>query len=675
LLKEYPLMTNKHVLPTLLFTALLLLSAPPGHAASVWTDAFDRDIAFSQAPQRVVSLVPTVTEMLLRLGVDEPLLAVTYHSDMPPEVAGKPRIGGFFAPDLARVAALQPEVVFYSAIQKEVPDYFADSATVLIEVDTRSIDGAFASLLKLGELFNCRDRAEELVAMNRNQLRLIAAKVAKIPAERRKKVLRLMGRDRIMTPGADSFQNELIRAAGGIPPDFTATGAIVPVSLAQWRHFDPQVIYGCGDDNSAVAPILAEDGWRDVAAIRDGKIFHYACDLTCRAGTHIGYFVAWLAADIYQDAFSRPDNAVEPDAIVAERRLDLPLAYVKQARVVHSRIDDFVHKTLRVDLKQPMTVVSTLEGQRQGISVVGNSYSPPPTWRMLHHKGLAAGRAEVLRSLALAQEESSLLFTGADMDNLAIAHTRYRQMEVFALVTAGVRSNAVRMSQDVGAFYEPGTINMLLFSNLRLSPRAMTRAIISATEAKTAALQDLDIRSAYSGDRHQATGTGTDNIVVVEGEGVAVDNAGGHSKLGELIGKAVYQAVQKAVYRQNGIVGERNIFARLKDRGYSVRELIDARSFSDRRQFTSLVAELESLLLDERYAGFVAAALALSDQYESGLVTDLAAFDSWCARLAGNLAANDRIEVAAGYTNDNLPPVIRHAFDALLSGLVARESL
>jgi adenosylcobinamide amidohydrolase len=277
--------------------------------------------------------------------------------------------------------------------------------------------------------------------------------------------------------------------------------------------------------------------------------------------------------------------------------------------------------------------------------------------------------------LALAQEESSLLFTGADMDNLAIAHTRYRQMEVFALVTAGVRSNAVRMSQDVGAFYEPGTINMLLFSNLRLSPRAMTRAIISATEAKTAALQDLDIRSAYSGDRHQATGTGTDNIVVVEGEGVAVDNAGGHSKLGELIGKAVYQAVQKAVYRQNGIVGERNIFARLKDRGYSVRELIDARSFSDRRQFTSLVAELESLLLDERYAGFVAAALALSDQYESGLVTDLAAFDSWCARLAGNLAANDRIEVAAGYTNDNLPPVIRHAFDALLSGLVARESL
>jgi len=90
---------------------------------------------------------------------------------------------------------------------------------------------------------------------------------------------------------------------------------------------------------------------------------------------------------------------------------------------------------------------------------------------------------------------------------------------VYALVTAGVKSNAVRMSADEGRFYEPGTINIILLPNMKLTLRAMARAIISATEAKTAALMDLDIRSSYSSSMHRATGTGTDNIIVVEGKG------------------------------------------------------------------------------------------------------------------------------------------------------------
>jgi len=59
-------------------------------------------------------------------------------------------------------------------------------------------------------------------------------------------------------------------------------------------------------------------------------------------------------------------------------------------------------------------------------------------------------------------------------------------MEILALVTAGVKSNAVRMSKDTGRYYEPGTINIILLPNMKLTSRAMTRAIISATEAKTA---------------------------------------------------------------------------------------------------------------------------------------------------------------------------------------------
>ncbi len=75
-------------------------------------------------------------------------------------------------------------------------------------------------------------------------------KVAQIPEAQRKRVMRLMGRDRIMTPGDDSFQHDYITAAGGIPPRLGRDGTITAVSLEEWQQFNPQYLYGCGDDRT-----------------------------------------------------------------------------------------------------------------------------------------------------------------------------------------------------------------------------------------------------------------------------------------------------------------------------------------------------------------------------------------------------------------------------------------
>jgi len=196
-------------------------------------------------------------------------------------------------------------------------------------------------------------------------------------------------------------------------------------------------------------------------------------------------------------------------------------------------------------------------------------------------------------------------------------------MKVAALVTAGVRSNAVRMSSDEGKFYEPGTINIILMTNCRLTARAMSRAIITATEAKTAALQDLDIRSTHTGRFHQATGTGTDNIIVVEGDGVRIDNAGGHSKMGELVAKAVYYGVMEAIFKQNGIIRKRNVFQRLKERRISIYDLIPDDGLKPLMSRMQAGKTLEALLLEPKYAAFIETALAVSDQAEIGLIKNL----------------------------------------------------
>jgi len=53
------------------------------------------------------------------------------------------------------------------------------------------------------------------------------------------------------------------------------------------------------------------------------------------------------------------------------------------------------------------------------------------------------------------------------MDSLSIQKTHYKDMTVFALATAGVKGNAIRSGIDEGAFYEPGTVNIIILTNMR----------------------------------------------------------------------------------------------------------------------------------------------------------------------------------------------------------------
>ena len=257
------------------------------------------------------------------------------------------------------------------------------------------------------------------------------------------------------------------------------------------------------------------------------------------------------------------------------------------------------------------------------------------------------------------------------MDNLAVKQAAYKELSVTAIVTAGVRSNALRMSRDTGGYYEPGTINVIILPNMRLSKRAMTRAIISATEGKTAALLDMDIRSSYNPRDYRATGTGTDNIIVASGpeNGITLENAGGHSKLGELVARAVHAGVREAVFRQNGLTSERNIFQRLRERHITPHSLVAQTDCECGRPKSRISSLLERTLLNPRYSAFVETALALSDDYEKGLLKDLSLYKQWCQETAEEIAGKqiDRMQAYPG--TDGLPVVLKLALDALLNGI------
>jgi ABC-type Fe3+-hydroxamate transport system substrate-binding protein/adenosylcobinamide amidohydrolase len=660
----------KPALLLLLLLALVPVCAPARGAAVSDVDHRGTVVHIPEPPQRVVSLVPAVTEMIVAIGAGGTLAAVTANDSRLPEMAAKPIIGGFQTPSLERIAALAPDLVFYAAGQTEVPAHFAGSACRLINLEPPTLAKACETLTLLGEIFERRDAARAVCGRNREQLALMARKVATLAPAERLRVVCLLGPGPVRVPGDDAFQNEMVRAAGGIPPTLGRNGPRTGISEEEWRTFDPQVVYGCSDARRAIERLLGRPGWRAVDAVRNGRVYFFPCDLACRNATRSGEFVSWLAARMYGEAFARRDHQVTTDAVVNTRDLDLGLDYVRSAQIVHSRINDFENKTLLVDFTRPLRVISTLEGPRDGLLTVANHFIPPAGWELEHGSDLAALRARITSLLRRPPETASFLFTGADMDHLALQRARFRDMQIQALVTAGVCANALRTSKDPGAFYEPGTINIILLPNMALTPRAMARAIISATEAKTAALQDLDIRSSMNPGRHGATGTGTDNVIVVQGAGGRIDNAGGHSKMGELIATAVYRGVQEAIGRQNGLHPGRDIFQRLAERHLRPYDLAAAAAVISGLDFDRVLAALEEVLLTPQHAAFVSAALTISDAYEAGLVPDLDAFRRWCRQTAEEIAGGRIDSMAELISACEIPTVMRLCANALVDGVV-----
>jgi iron complex transport system substrate-binding protein len=632
------------------------------------TDTCGKTARLKDVPKRVVSLVPGATETFFALGAGDLIVGLTYHDTYPKEAAAKTIVGGFFDPSSELIEKLKPDAILLSSLQAKIRQRFAASGIPLIEVDARTMEDGFKVIELVGKIANKEEEAAAKIGQIRKQLDLVARKVEKIPEAKRKRVMRLMGSDAIMTPGEGSFQNELIHCAGGIPPSLGKAGAVVPVTQEEWMKSNPQIIYYCGNEWELSKKFFDKPGWKDVEAVKNRNYAHFPCELTCRASVHMGYFVSWLASVIYPDEFADKGSNLEPDRVLRSRTLSIDLPYVKSTHIVDGTMHDFPTQTLLIDFTEPMGCLNSLAGSLSQIETIGNHYLSPPLWTTLGMLSLDDLKRSLCKTVVRNVARTSFLYTGATMDSLSVKRMEHSEMVVYALVTAGVEGNAIRSSVDEGKFYEPGTINVLILTNMQLSSRAQTRAIISATEAKSAALQDLDVRSTYS-PGYPATGTGTDEVMIVEGRGTKLENAGGHSKLGELIAKTVYQGVKESVGLQNGLLTSRSVFRRINERKIDLYALVNKCGKFTREEGSRVCADLERLLLDPANAGLVEWAFALSDAHQSGLVRDLQSFQDSC---------RDRCEAISGskvdtwirfVPEDFASKPICMAFDALLNGL------
>ncbi len=242
------------------------------------------------------------------------------------------------------------------------------------------------------------------------------------------------------------------------------------------------------------------------------------------------------------------------------------------------------------------------------------------------------------KDLNLEENRLSGLVTSADMDKYAIAIERYEDIEVIAISTSGVRVNAVSAG-DLSSFYEIngnyefiesdfkrklGTINSIILINARLDEDQLLLAEMTAVEAKSVALRDLMVASNYS--EEIATGTGTDGIAIfsnLESENFC-ENASKHSKLGELIAKAVIGSVKKSLAQLQWMTPTYQLNALIRldrfdvDLDYFYNDYLNIGEESKKKEF---IIDLVSASHNPELVAYVSLIIHAIDQYRMGLLS------------------------------------------------------
>ncbi|WP_406535386.1 adenosylcobinamide amidohydrolase [Methanobrevibacter sp.] len=225
---------------------------------------------------------------------------------------------------------------------------------------------------------------------------------------------------------------------------------------------------------------------------------------------------------------------------------------------------------------------------------------------------------------------STGLITLANMNNSSIITQSFKNIEVTAISTAGVRTNASKAGdpasywQENGEFHF-GTINIILLINAKLSKSTLMESFMTATEAKTVALNNLKIPSQYSNG--YATGTGTDGLCIFSNldSDDEITNAGKHSKLGELIGKAVIESVTKAIGKQVWITNksQSNALVRLNRYDLDINEFYNSID-CDKDKF---IRQLQIDAKKQDNVAITTSVLNLIDEVENNLIKKEDALD------------------------------------------------
>ena len=266
--------------------------------AFVWALPFTT--AAAQAPpQRIVSLAPSVTEVLFEAGVGPRVVGVTSYCRFPREALAIPKIGGYLTPSYEALVAVHPDLIVTLPEQADLEPKLSALGFPILRLDHRSLDGIVRSIEQIGERFGVGERANRAAAGLRHTL----TAVSRMARGSRPRVLICFGRAedfrRLTAAAPGTIHDDLIRQAGGANVLTSRAIAYPALSAEGVIRLDPEVIVEFAAGGVDAAALRRQWNRLDsVTAVRTGRVHVFTGEFLSVPGPRFVRFAETIARAI-----------------------------------------------------------------------------------------------------------------------------------------------------------------------------------------------------------------------------------------------------------------------------------------------------------------------------------------------------------------------------------------
>ncbi|GAB4074013.1 ABC transporter substrate-binding protein [Barrientosiimonas marina] len=272
------------------------------------TDALDNEMTIEAKPERIVSLIPSNTEIAFALGLEDEIVGVTDNDDYPQEAQEKEKVGGMEL-NVEKIISLKPDLVLAHASAeqnfKEALKQIRDAdINVFVVQGAQQIDETYDTINQIGEITGTQETAEDIVSNMQEEFASLIDKTDSISDDERKSVFfEVAPAPDMFTAGENTFFNDLLRVvnADNVSKDQDGWTQIDPEAVVE---LDPDVIITTyGTDNDPVEQVTNRDGWEDMTAIKNDQVYQIDSDIVSRPGPRLVDGAKEIAKVVYPELF------------------------------------------------------------------------------------------------------------------------------------------------------------------------------------------------------------------------------------------------------------------------------------------------------------------------------------------------------------------------------------
>ena len=274
------------------------------------TDALDKDVTIEKDPEKIVSLIPSNTEILFDLGAGKEVVGVSDFANYPEETADIEKIGGMEF-NVEKIISLKPDLVLAHASSAHNSEaglqQLRDAGiAVLVVNDAKSFDKVYESITMIGQATGETEAAETTIEDMKKKIEEIQTKAEAIKEDEEKNVfVEVAPAPEIFSPGKNTFMDDMLTMIHAKNVTHEQDG---------WNQIDQEAIIKANPDviittygyytEKPVEKVLNRDGWQDVTAVKDEHVVDVHSDLVTRSGPRLAEGLEELAKAVYPDVFA-----------------------------------------------------------------------------------------------------------------------------------------------------------------------------------------------------------------------------------------------------------------------------------------------------------------------------------------------------------------------------------